>query len=313
VTGRWQALRWAERLAAILVGGFLAWYLVRNWRQVAAFEWSVNAPRLALATACLVLSYSGFVLVWRRLLRAFGASLGVADAHRVWYVGNLARYVPGKIFQLAGTAYLARAKGVNPVVTVTSAIVAQLFVLCGAVVVAGLTLPDLTGSGAAGVRTVGYAAAAVCAVATLTPVFGVLHRFTLRATRRPELHVPIPLSERLLAMVATTACMALWGLAFSVFVTAVVEVPEGALVPLVGVAAAGYLTAYVAVFVPAGLGVREGVFAVLLASYIPTSVAIAVAILSRLWLTLVEIAVVAFLLARYGTADLRAGAPSAHG
>jgi len=55
------------------------------------------------------------------------------------------------------------------------------------------------------------------------------------------------------------------------------------------------------------------VYAILLAAYIPTSIAVAVAILARLWLTLAEIAVVAFLLARYGTADLRAGAPSALG
>ena len=61
---------------------------------------------------------------------------------------------------------------------------------------------------------------------------------------------------------------------------------------------------------------REGVYALLLAFYIPASIAVAVAILARLWLTFLELAVVAVLVARYGIADLRAPTEptgSAHG
>ncbi len=308
---RW--LRWAERGVALLVGVFLTWYLARNWREVSDYRWTVDAGRLSLASLFLLASYSGFVLVWRRLLRAFGAPLSVADAHRIWYLGNLARYLPGKVFQLASTAYLARSRGASPAVTVTASVVAQLFVLSGAVVVAGLALPDVAGASSGGLRSAGYLVAAACAVVTLTPLFGVLHRLALTLLRRPELHVRVSLSERLLALVSSTACMAIFGLAFALFITAVTAAPRGAILPLLGVAAAGYLTAYVAVFVPAGLGVREGVYALLLAAYIPSSVAVAVAILARLWLTLLELGVVAFLVARYGTADLRAGAASAHG
>ena len=306
-----RGLRWVERGAVLVVFGFLAWYLARHWREVSAYDWTIDGPRLALASALVVLAYSGFVLTWRRVLRAFGGRLTVADAHRVWYFGNLGRYVPGKIFQLAGTAYLARAKGVDPLVTLAASLAAQLFVIGGGVIVALVALPEIAGRAAPGLEAAALALAAAFALVALTPLFGLLHRLALRVARRPELHTAIPFRERLVVLVASTALMALFGLAFSLFVTATTTAPRDEVRALIGISAAGYLAGFLAVFVPGGLGVREGVYALLLGLYIPPSVAVAVAILSRLWLTLCELAVVGFLVARYGVADLRASTPTA--
>jgi uncharacterized membrane protein YbhN (UPF0104 family) len=155
---------------------------------------------------------------------------------------------------------------------------------------------------------VGLGFAAVFVMIALTPLFGALHRLALRVTRQSELHVGIGIGERFVILAASTVSMALLGMSFALFVIATTDAPASAMFSLIGICAAGYLAGYLVVFVPGGLGVREGVYAVLLALYIPASVAVAVAILARLWLTLVELVVVAFLVARYGTADLRAPA-----
>lgn len=312
-----RLLRWVERGAAAAVAAFLGWFLARHWREVSAYDWTIDWPRLALATGAVILAYSGFVLVWRKLLRAFGGTLSVADSHRVWYLGNLGRYVPGKVLQLAGTAYMARAKGVSPVVTVAASLAAQVFVLGGGLVVAVVALPDVAVRVAPAVRSAGLTFAAVFVVVTLTPLFGALHRLALRMAGRRELYAPIALRVRFLVLVTTTALMTLLGVGFYLFVTATTSAPRDEMLALVGISAAGYLAGYLAVFVPGGLGVREGVYALLLAVYIPASVAVAVAILTRLWLTLCELVVVALLVARYGIADLRAPTESiprtAHG
>lgn len=304
-----RVLQWVERAAAALVLGFLAWYLVRHWHEVAAYRWTVQWSRLALASVLVVIVYSGFVLVWRRLLGAFGGSLSVVDAHRVWYLGNLGRYVPGKLLQLAGTAYMARIKGVSPVVTIAASLASQLFVLGGGLVVAAVTLPELAGDPR--IKLAGLSFAMVFALVGLTPIFGMLHRAALRLARRPELYVPIALRERAVVLVATTSLMAIFGVAFYFFVTAVTTAERDALLPLVGIHAAAYLAGYLAIFAPGGLGIREGAYALLLAIYVPASVAVAIAILARLWVTLCELAVVAVLVARYGTGDLRTSAGTA--
>jgi glycosyltransferase 2 family protein len=61
-------------------------------------------------------------------------------------------------------------------------------------------------------------------------------------------------------------------------------------VPLaVAAYAAAYAIGFLALITPAGLGVREGVLTVALAQIMPVGVALAVALLSRLWMMLVEL------------------------
>lgn len=305
-----RAGRWAERGAALAVVGFLGAYLIRHWNQVAAYPWAISWLDLLLASAAVVAAYTGFVLLWRRVLLRLGARLTVADAHRIWYLGNLGRYIPGKIAQLAGTAYLARARGVSAFDAVGASLVAQLFVLSGGLLVAALALPGAAVASIPALRPAGLAAAAGLALVVFTPLFGRLHHLARRLARQPGETVSLPFGERAGLLAGSTAAQLVFSLAFGGFVISTTPLGWGTLWPLAGICAAGYLAGYLAVFVPGGLGVREGVYALLLAFYLPPSVAVAVAILSRLWLTVCELVVVAGLLARYGVADLRAGGPS---
>jgi len=305
---RW--LPWIERVAGLLVVAFLALYLARNWSQVAAHPWRIDWPRLALATLCVLAAYSGFVLTWRRILGHLGGRLSVRDAHRIWYLGNLGRYVPGKVLQLAGTAYLARAKGVSPVLTVSASLTSQVFVLVAGLLVAAATLPELGAAATTDLSvlwTVGLAVAALLVVVVLSPILDAIYRFALRLIRKSEYHASIPVRERIVLLAVSLLAWIALGTGFWLFVGAVTSLDAGAVIPLIGISAAGYVGGYLAVFVPGGLGVREGLYALLLAAYVPPPMAVAIAILCRLWLTACELLPVSILAGRYGFADLRAG------
>ena len=52
-------------------------------------------------------------MVWRRILIGFGHYLPVAPATRIWSTSELARYLPGVIWQVAGRVYLVKPYGVR--------------------------------------------------------------------------------------------------------------------------------------------------------------------------------------------------------
>jgi uncharacterized membrane protein YbhN (UPF0104 family) len=52
---------------------------------------------------------------------------------------------------------------------------------------------------------------------------------------------------------------------------------------------AAYLIGFLALFAPGGLGVREGIITLLLASYLPGGLPAAVAVAARLWTTAIEL------------------------
>jgi hypothetical protein len=305
-----RRLRWLERLAALVVLGFLALYLVRHWSEVTAHPWTIHWPRLVLATLCVLAAYSGFVLCWRRILRHLGGRLSVRDAHRIWYIGNLARYVPGKVLQLAGTAYLARAKGVSPVLTVSASLTSQIFVLAGGLVVATATLPEVAASAADldVLWPIGLALAALLLLVVLTPILDLAYRLVLRVLGRSEYYEIVPTGEKLVLLTANLLAWCAFGAGFWLFVRAVAPIEADTILPMIGICAAGYVGGYLAIFVPGGLGVREGIYALLLAAYVPPSIAVAIAVFCRLWLTACELLPVFLLVGRYGLADLRAGA-----
>ena len=305
---RW--LPWIERVAGLLVVAFLALYLARNWSQVAAHPWRIDWPRLALATVCVLAAYSGFVLTWRRILGHLGGRLSVRDAHRIWYLGNLGRYVPGKVLQLAGTAYLARAKGVSPVLTVSASLTSQVFVLVAGLLLAAATLPELgaaTTTELSVLWTVGLAVAALLVLIVLSPMLDTIYRFALRLIGKSEYHASIPVRERIVLLGVSLLAWGALGTGFWLFVGSVAPLDADAVISMIGISAAGYVGGYLAVFVPGGLGVREGLYALLLAAYVPPPMAVAIAILCRLWLTVCELLPVSILAGRYGFADLRVG------
>ncbi|MGH7571132.1 MAG: lysylphosphatidylglycerol synthase domain-containing protein [Gemmatimonadota bacterium] len=303
-------LRNLEWAIGLLVLAAIARYLVREWDRLASRSWEVDWVLLGIASALVVLAYSGFVLLWRHLVARLGGHLSGVDAHRVWYFGNLARYVPGKVLQLAGTAYLARAKGVRPILTVGSMVVAQLFVIVAGVAVALVALPAGSLRVPGGV-TAGLVVAGALTILLVTPLFDVAHRLALRLAGRGEAHVRVPVTTRLGLLAGYLATWVVFGLGFALFVQAVGDPAPGSLPTLIGICAAGYLAGWAAVFVPGGLGVREGVYALLLAEVLPGPLAAAVAILSRVWLTAVEVLVAGGLALRYGLRDLRATTVSA--
>ncbi|HET7693949.1 MAG TPA: lysylphosphatidylglycerol synthase transmembrane domain-containing protein [Gemmatimonadota bacterium] len=303
-----RLLRWFERIAGSVVVAFLAVYLARNWSEVTAHPWTIHWTRMALATVGVLVAYSVFVLCWRRILGHLGGRLSVRDAHRVWYIGNLARYVPGKVLQLAGTAYLARAKGVSPVLTVSASLTSQLFVLAAGLVVAAATLPELSAAaGREAVWPIGFGIAALLLLFVLTPALDFAYRLGLRAIGRSEYHETVPARERIVLLAANVAAWMVFGTGFWLFVRALTPIEADTLLSMIGISAAGYVGGYLAVFVPGGLGVREGLYAILLAAYVPPTMAVAIAIFCRLWLTACELLPVSVLVARYGLADLRAG------
>ncbi|HWC05813.1 MAG TPA: lysylphosphatidylglycerol synthase domain-containing protein [Gemmatimonadota bacterium] len=308
-TGGRTWLRAVEWALALVVLAAIARYLVREWDRLASRPWEVDWATLALGSGLVVLAYSGFVLLWRHLVSRLGGRLTAADAHRVWYFGNLARYVPGKVLQLAGTAYLARAKGVSSVLTVGSVVVAQLFVIVAGLVLTLLALPGpafpLPGGSAASLAVAGG-----LALLLLTPLFDRAHRFGLRLANRSDAYVGVPLTSRIGLLLGYLAAWIVFGLGFALFARAVADPAPGSTTTLMGICTAGYLAGWAAVFVPGGLGVREGVYALLLAEVLPGPVAAAVAILSRLWLTAIELLVAILLALRYGVTDLRVSSVS---
>lgn len=293
------ALRWIIQLAlTAVVTAFVLRRLGFTFGEVVALDlgrWRPDARWLGASVLTLAAGYAISGWLWARMVRELGGPrLRPWTAIRVYMVANLGRYIPGKVFQIAGLAWLARREGVSATTATAAAVVGQGVALLGATVVGLVALlgPDSR------YQTVGWVGLGLGAVFIATTSIPGTARLLARLGRRvvgwgrDEAAAPsVPLRVRPGFGLRWTGWYAFnWGVyaaAFWLFFMGL----EG-WVPFwqVGPAfAAAYLVGYLVLFAPAGAGIRESALVALLLPVVPADAALALAVAARLWTTLVEI------------------------
>lgn len=301
-----------RRLAAFLLvaaaAAFLGLNIQRNWAQLRAFDWSVSLPAMAASVVGLAVVLAWGVVVWSRVLARFShPPVPLATLLRIWFLSNLARYVPGKVWQFVSAAELARQAGLSRAVLLTSMAVHVAFSLLAAVVVAVATLPGT-------LLPTSFPALPTTALVTLVAVV-LVHPAVLNGLLRlvpPALRGDVLVWQgrwrdgvELLAL--SVLSWELYGAAYALFVDAVVDIPAAATLPLAGVNALSFVTGYLVFVTPGGLGAREAAMALLLRPFAPEGVASLVAVASRLWMIAAELLGAGLVMLGYRAAARRAG------
>lgn len=260
--------------------------------EALALELAVPDPSAGwLVASILVLAVAMAVTarMWGWMVAELGgADPGLKGSVRIVLTANLGRYLPGKVWQLAGLAVLSRRSGIAGSVGTAAGALGQGFHLAGAAVMGLWALAgrgELTG----GAVWLGLGVLAVFVAVASVP--GIVHwgmRVTFRIAGVAEEPPPRPglLFGPRWVLLHTLVWM-LYGGAFVLLVRGLgFDTAGGAY--LAAAFSAAYLLGYLALFAPAGIGVREGVLIALLRPVLGTS-AVGIAVLARVWITVVEL------------------------
>jgi glycosyltransferase 2 family protein len=248
--------------------------------DVGDVDWALLVAAVAVSVAGMIAS----ALVWLAILR----NLGVPT--RRWYVAiflqaQLAKYIPGSVWQYAGRATLARAYGM-PLRRVMLSLPVEL--VASSLAGGSVSLLLLGSWGVLG------AAAALFALSALgvAPVAARLARALPDGPRGRELASMILAGARAVWPFALT--LGAFGFGFWLTARALYAVPVGDLFMYIGAFVAAWLAGLLAVYAPSGLGVRETVIVAVLHRKLGTSDALVLAAVSRALLTFVDLLAAAF-------------------
>src|SRR3954470_1061446 len=134
----WKVLQFAA-------GAFLVVLAVRslvlNWQELRAqpLDWRFSPAWLAGSVLLVFAGYAVLIEAWRRVVLSMGEQLPFWTAARIWFLASLGKYVPGKVWAVAGAAVLAQRAGVDPSVAVAGALVLQALGLGSGAVIVALT------------------------------------------------------------------------------------------------------------------------------------------------------------------------------
>jgi hypothetical protein len=285
----WRALQF---IAGALVVGFAVRAVVLNWQSLRtqSIDWQLSPPWILASVAVVFACYAVLIEAWRRVVLSMGERLPFLTATRIWFLASLGKYVPGKVWALAGAAVLAKQAGVDPAVAVAGAIILQVLALASGAAVVALTARDAF-------QSLGQGAEPILGAVILLSVLGVATLTSQRVLDRigrvvpaswPRLRAirPVVVAG---AFIANVAAWSGYGVALLMLARGLLPGVGLSLPQAVGVFTCSYLIGFLALFAPGGLGPRESVFLLMLAGEIGLKPAAALALASRLLLTGTEV------------------------
>lgn len=271
---------WQRSVGLLLMAAIFFWMgrkLYTQWEtvgdRVAEFSWSKFAiTAVMFAVFLAAIRAAG----WRKMLKGFGHRLPIAAALRIWSLSELARYIPGAIWQIVGRSYLVKPYGVRGSVSSTCQILELTTFMMANLIVASMcmlyfvwrldntTLPWVIG---------GMLLVPLVGLILHPKIFYTLVNAVLKKIGKSPIVTRLR-GKKLVVLLMWSITGLLWqSLAVWVLVGGKLGLP----IEKWWVVAGPYCLAWCAGFMlgflaPGGLGIREWVFVVLLMVTLPESV-----------------------------------------
>lgn len=285
----WRILQFG---AGVLLVGLAVRTIVVNWQSLRAqpIEWSMSPAWIAASVLVVFAAYAVLIEAWRRVVLSMGERLAFFPAARIWFLASLGKYVPGKVWAVAGAAVLAQRAGVDPAVAVAGALVLQALALTSGAAVVALTAKEA-------LQAVGPAATPIAAALLAVTIGGLVVLASQPLLDRINRFLPssfprlraVPPGMLALAFGANFLAWTAYGVALLFLARGLLPGVGLSLSQAVGVFTCSYLVGFIALFAPGGLGPRESVFLLMLAGDIGLKPAAGLALASRLLLTGTEV------------------------
>jgi hypothetical protein len=285
--------------AQVVILGLVAWFVARALRG----QWDEFRERsaslrpawslLLLSGAVVFVAYALLIDVWRRLADRGGSPVPFGRAAYVWFVSSLGKYVPGKLWAIGAMGLLAQREGVPPALAATAAILNQIVNLAAGFVVVALAGAPVVSRVWPGSRwlVVGVAGLSAIGLLLLPAVVPRAAAFVARRTGRGT-EVAVRPAAVWYAVASNVIAWLLYGVAFHLLSLAIGAGRGGDWLTSTTVFTASYVLGYLALFAPGGLGMREAAMGTALTGLqlaTPAEAAV-LAVASRLWLTVLEVA-----------------------
>jgi uncharacterized membrane protein YbhN (UPF0104 family) len=296
-----RIFQWAIVIAIFVFLGKMVW---DNWSQVKDAPFTLQPLPFILSTLTFVFSYFIQIWAWYLITLKLKISLSPSETLKTWLYSQLGKYLPGKIWLLLGRFYYYESRGKSK----KSISVALYFEMVTIIVAAGLIfLAALIFHREIWLfyswRQSGWLVLLfLLGFVSLHPrVLQKILNWILVQFKREPVSLSISYSDILLILFVCIVSWMIGGIGFYLFVDAVYPVAPRYILFLTGALAISSTLGLIAIFAPSGLGVREGALVYLLSLMMATPVAVIIAVLTRIWMTLIEIGLIGmvYLISRF--------------
>jgi len=285
---RYRVLRVA---VTVIIPAVLLFFIGRTiwtqWESIGSFAWNIHIVWLFMSAVVFWIDFVLLIALWRLLLKTIsGTPLSYKLSYRFSALSNLGKYVPGKVWAVLGMVYFLKREGYPASTAVATTGLHQAYtIVAGLLFVSAVLGTELWGRLPLVSVCVGLA---LGVIVIYPPVFSYLLNRGLALFKRDPVPYTMSFPRAFALLIAYVAAWILYGTSFWCMLKGI-GIDHPPFWMMVASSSAAYLLGFLAIFAPGGIGVREGVLLVLISPYVPAGLAATVAVIARVWITIVEL------------------------
>jgi len=262
-------VKWLIRAGLLLLLALTIWIVIHNggeWlSEIGGFSWQLNWFSIVLSALLLGISYFVIPAGWIILSHTAGSSVTSSELRSAWFMSQLGRYVPGKVWLFAGRIAFLKSKGMTGFRASSVPFLELLYTAAGAGLAAliPLIVSSRTAFSNSGLK---YAVLAAAVSLLLIPFLRPIQKwlYKLKYGSIPE-EMPLPdLQNSIRLLLLYSALWGFRGLALFLWLKGF-GISGIDLLACCAAAPLSWLAGYIVFLVPGGIGVREAAAAALLA------------------------------------------------
>jgi hypothetical protein len=267
----------------------------QNWAQVKEASFRLEPYPFLLATLGYGAAFFIQVWAWYFITVKLGIALSRCETVESWFYSQLGKYLPGKVWLLLSRYYFYESKARSRksiwialyVETATMVIASWLLFLVGLFLFREVRSFYSVG------KWIGWMLPFLLAFLSLHPrVLQRIFNWILTFLKKETVSLSMSYVDILWVLFISVLSWVAGGVGFYFFVKSLYPISSSHVLFLAGSLSFASLLGLMAIFAPIGLGVREGVLVYFLSYLMPSSLAVLISILTRLWMTFIEIGLI---------------------
>ncbi len=275
-----RLLPFARPVVVLLVLAAIGYAVVSQWNGVRSALTTLAWPSVVLSFLAAMAGTVTSLMAWRALLADEGHRLSPFAAGRIFFVGQLGKYLPGSVWSIVLQMELGKRAGVPRGRAFTTSLAWVGLSLSTALCVGMLGVP-LLASADRGEVWVLLIVLPFAVVASFPPVLTRLVNLVLRLMRKGSLPKPLTWRGVLSASAWLGATWVFFGLHLWLLANALGAPGIDGVTRCIGGFALAMAAGVLLVVVPSGAGVREALIVAALAPVMSTGEALGIAVVSR--------------------------------
>ena len=283
-----------EKIIGIVISVIILFFLIKtlydNWNQLMAYKITFNYFSLVLSFVFLFAHLLLSVYGWKIIMNLLKAKLDFKSCMRIWFLSQLGRYAPGRIWYLLGRMYLCEKKKISKYTTFVSLMLELAMHVLSASFTALIFVPVMIRDGGLVKFLPVFLTIPVGLILLHPKIFNFFVNIGLKIFRKKTVELKMKYSSLLGLLAFYMFSWVVNGIGFYLLINSFYATPLSLILPLTGAFAVSWIIGFLSLITPSGLGIREGILTFLLGFYYPLPIAIIISLVSRLWIILGELA-----------------------